>query len=151
MGPQQGGGEMAGINTGKVVAGGLLAGLVMNIGDIFINVVLLAAEFRAGLERLGLDPVAAESGSVMATWITVDFLLGIVLVWSYAAMRPRFGPGPKTAILAAIPLFAGITLIMFGLTVMGFFTMGLFAKSTVCSAVNAAISAVAGAWLYREA
>jgi hypothetical protein len=29
--------------------------------------------------------------------------------------------------------------------------MSLFAKSTVFSAVNAAISAVAGAWLYKEA
>ena len=141
---------MAGVNTGKIVAGGLLAGLVLNIGDFLINAVIMAADFRAGLERLGLDPGVMESSSVALTWIVVDFLLGLLLVWTYAAMRPRFGPGPKTALLAAFPIFAGITLIMLGLTNMGFFTMGIFVKSTVFSAINTAIGAVAGAWLYRE-
>lgn len=27
-------------------------------------------------------------------WVVTDFLLGILIVWSYAAMRPRFGPAP---------------------------------------------------------
>jgi hypothetical protein len=141
---------MAGVNTGKIVAGGLLAGLVLNIGDFLINAVIMAADYRAGLERLGLDPAALESPSVALTWIVVDFLIGLLLVWTYAAMRPRFGPGPKTALLAAFPIYAGITLIMLGFTNMGFFTMGVFVKSSVFTAINAAIGAVVGAWLYRE-
>lgn len=141
---------MAGVNSGKIVAGGLLAGLVLNIGDFLINGVFMAADFRAGMERLGLDPAAMESGSVALTWIAVDFLMGLLLVWTYAAMRPRFGPGPQTAILAAFPLFTAVTLIMFGFTMMGFFTTGVFVKSTLFSLVNVAIGAIAGAWLYRE-
>jgi hypothetical protein len=76
--------------------------------------------------------------------------MGLLLVWTYAAMRPRFGPGPQTAILAAFPLFTAVTLIMFGFTMMGFFTTGVFVKSTLFSLVNVAIGAIAGAWLYRE-
>ena len=141
---------MAGINSGKIVTAGLLAGLVLNIGDFVINGVLMAGEFQAGMERLGLDPAAMETGAVAVSWITVDFLLGLLIVWTYAAMRPRFGPGPKTALLAAFPLFTAVTLVLFGFTMMGFFTTSVFVKSTIFSAVNVAIGAVAGAWLYKE-
>ena len=36
-------------------------------------------------------------------WFTfVDFLFGIFLVWVYAAVRPRYGAGPATAIKAGL-------------------------------------------------
>ena len=141
---------MARINMGKVVVAGLLAGLVLNVGDFLINGVLMAADFQATATRLGLDPAVMDSGSTIATWVIVDFVMGIVLVWNYAAVRPRFGPGPATAIVGAVAPFLAITLIMFGLTGMGFFTMAIFVKSTLFSAINFAIGAVAGAWLYSE-
>ena len=28
--------------------------------------------------------------------------MGLLLVWLYAAIRPRFGPGPRTATYAAL-------------------------------------------------
>lgn len=141
---------MAGINVAKVIVGGLLAGLLLNIGDFIINAVLLADDFRAGLQRLGLDPATMESASVTMTWVAVDFVLGILLVWTYAAMRPRFGPGAKTAVLAFVPSFVSITAIMFGLTRMGFFETGLFTTSTILAAVNTIIAALGGAWAYKE-
>lgn len=141
---------MARINMGKVVVAGLLAGLVLNVGDFLINAVFMAADFQATATRLGLDPAALESGSVIATWVIVDFVMGIVLVWNYAAVRPRFGAGPATAILGALAPFLAVTLVMLGFTGMGFFTMTLFVKSTLFSAINFAIGAVAGAWLYSE-
>jgi hypothetical protein len=136
---------------GKVVAGGLLAGLVLNLGDMIINGVLLAADFEASMARLGLDPAVLTSVPVAVTWIAVDFLVGLLLVWSYAAMRPRFGPGPKTAILGAVPLVGGVTLVLFGFTMMGYFTSAVFVKGTIASVINAAIGAVVGAWMYSEA
>jgi hypothetical protein len=142
---------MAGINTGKVVAGGLLAGLVFNIGDFIINGFLMAADYTAAMTRLGLDPAVMQTASVALSWIAVDFLLGLLVVWTYAANRPRFGPGPRTAVLAAVPMFASVTLVLFGFTGMGWFTMPLFLKGTACSIVNAVVGSLAGAWAYREA
>jgi hypothetical protein len=92
-----------------------------------------------------------ESASVAVSWIIVDFLFGILVVWNYAAIRPRFGPGVKTALLAAFPLWGAVTLILFGFTNMGLFTMPLFIKGTIYSVVNTAIGSVAGAWAYKEA
>ena len=35
-------------------------------------------------------------------FIVVDFVLGLIVVWTYAAMRPRFGPGPKGLMAAEV-------------------------------------------------
>src|SRR6476659_2308920 len=93
---------MASINFGRVVAGGLVAGVVANALDFVTNTYILAADWAAFAPTRNLDPAALQSGPVAATWIMVDFILGVLLVWAYAAMRPRFGPGPKTAIAAGL-------------------------------------------------
>jgi hypothetical protein len=141
---------MSGINTGKVLVGGLLAGLVYNALDIVTGLVLMGDEFRANAQRLGLDPAAMESGTAMAVWIAIDFLLGILVVWTYAAMRPRFGPGPKTAILAALVPYIAITLMMFGLTHGGMMTMSIWMKMAAISLITMNVGAVLGAWAYHE-
>ena len=89
---------MASINTGKVVAGGLLAGLVANAFDFVTNTYLLAPDWQALATAHNMDPAAMTSPAVAGTWIAIDFLFGILLVWTYAAIRPRFGAGAKTAI-----------------------------------------------------
>ena len=138
------------MNTGKVVVGGLVAGVVMNVGDFLINTQLLAAENTAFLRRLNLDPAAMESLSGMLPWIVVDFLMGVLLVWTYAAIRPRFGPGVSTAIIAALIPFLAVTLVLAGFTSMGVFTTGMFIKGSIAALVNVSVGSVAGAWAYTE-
>ena len=139
------------INTGKVVTGGLLAGLVFNIGDFVINAVLMAEDNRQFLTRLGLNPAAMENFQGMLPWIIIDFLMGILVVWTYAAIRPRFGQGQRTAVRAALIPFIGITLVLAGFTSMGVFTTAVFLKGTALSLINMALGAIAGAWAYSEA
>lgn len=33
-------------------------------------------------------------------FVCVDLAMGIWAIWLYAAIRPRYGPGPRTAIIA---------------------------------------------------
>lgn len=139
------------MNTGKVIVGGLVAGLVFNIGDFVINTMLLAADNAEFLKRLGIDPATMESVSGMAPWIVIDFLFGLLVVWTYAAIRPRFGPGVSTAIIAGVIPYLGATLVLAGFTSMGVFPTAMFIKGSVASLVNTAIGSVAGAWLYTEA
>lgn len=141
---------MSAVNTGKVLVGGLLAGLVYNAFDLVTGMVLMGDEFRANAQRLGLDPAAMESGTSMAVWITIDFLLGLLVVWTYAAIRPRFGPGPKTAILAALVPYIAISLMMFGMTHGGMITMSIWLKMTAISLISMSVGAVLGAWAYHE-
>lgn len=141
---------MSAINTGKVLIGGLLAGLVLNALDTVTGMLIMADEFKANAQRLGLDPAAMESGSAMAVWITVDFLLGILIVWTYAAMRPRFGPGPKTAVMAGLVPYVAIALILLGLTNGGMMTWSIWMKMTPLALISASVAAIAGAWAYSE-
>ena len=136
------------INLARVFLGGLVAGAVANVFDFVVNDFLLVEDMQRMIQRFGLTD-AAGSG-VAITWVVVDFILGILLVWTYAAMRPRFGPGPKTAIAAGLTLFAAITAMMVGFTRMGLFATPLFLKASVFSLVTMCVASVAGAWLYRE-
>ena len=142
---------MAAINTGKVVAGGLLAGLVANAFDFVTNTYILAADWSAWAASHGLDPAAMTAPKVAGTWIAIDFIFGILLVWTYAAMRPRFGPGVKTAVLAGLVIYIAPTLVLFGFTMMGMMSLGLFVKGSCSAIISTLVASIAGAAIYTEA
>ena len=142
---------MPGINTGKVITGGLLAGLVLNVLDFANNALFLGEEFRANAIRLGLDPAAAETPAAIATWVIIDFLLGVLIVFTYAAIRPRFGPGPRTAIIAGLVPYLAIGLVLFGFMTGGLLTSAGYFKALVFSLITTIVGAVVGAWAYKEA
>lgn len=141
---------MASINLGRVVAGGLVAGVVANAIDFVSNTYVLASDIAAWAPTRNLDPAAMNSGPVAATWIVVDFIFGLLLVSTYAAMRPRLGAGPKTAVLAGLALWGAVTLILFGFTQMGVFSMALFVKGSIAALINTLAASVAGAAVYKE-
>ena len=141
---------MASINLGRVVAGGLVAGVVANAIDFVSNTYVLASDIAAWAPTRNLDPAAMNSGPVAATWIVVDFIFGLLLVFTYAAMRPRFGAGPKTAILAGLALYLTVTVILFGFTQMGLLSMALFVKGSLCAIVSTLAASLAGAAVYKE-
>ena len=114
---------MGQINTGRVILGGLVAGLVINIGETILNIPILGAESDAALQALGLEPFG---GSVIAVFVAMGFLLGLLTVWLYAAMRPRFGPGPKTAVIAGLVVWVlGVVLASIGYGMLGLFPVRL--------------------------
>jgi len=141
---------MSGINTGKVIVGGLVAGVVFNVLDILNGMLIMAEDFKANAVRLGLDPAAGESSAAIATWVVIDFLAGILVVWTYAAMRPRFGPGPKTAAYAGLVIWVSVNLIMFGLTTTGMMTMATVVKMALIQLVITMAGSITGAAVYKE-
>lgn len=141
---------MASINLGRVVAGGLVAGVVANAIDFVTNTYVLAADIAAWAPTRNLDPAAMNSGPVAATWIVIDFLFGLLLVSTYAAMRPRLGAGPKTAVLAGLALWFAATIVLFGFTQMGVFSMALFVKGSIGALINTLVASVVGAAVYKE-
>jgi len=91
---------MGKINLKGVIIGGLVAGVVLNIVDFILFTVILKDEMAAMMQAMG-KPATMATGTI--AWFTfVDFLFGIFLVWVYAAVRPRYGAGPATAIKAGL-------------------------------------------------
>ncbi len=142
---------MASINTGRVVAGGLVAGVVTNACDMLWHMTVMQDDMAAMAQKFGMDPAAAQSMSAAAPWIVIDFLFGILIVWTYAAMRPRFGPGPKTALIAGITLYLAVTAVLYGFTSMGMMPMGALARGSAAELVSTVLGSLAGAAVYKEA
>lgn len=139
---------MNAINTKRVILGGLAAGLVINVSETLLNVPVLGAEMEASLAKLNLPPVG---GSAIALFVGLSFVLGIVLVWLYAAIRPRFGPGPKTAVIAGLVVwFLAYFYASLGMGAMGFFPTRLLTISVMWGLVELLLAATVGAWLYKE-
>jgi hypothetical protein len=139
------------INTKKVVLGGLAAGFVMNVIDFVFNMYVVGARMKA--ETDAFKPGLADqmnTTSVMVSYIIMDFALGILLVWTYAAIRPRFGPGAKTAVYAAILFWLLGGIFYSGYLHMGMMSMGLWWTFAFVGLVNFLISAWVGAKLYTE-
>jgi hypothetical protein len=136
------------INVGRVVLGGLLAGLVINISEYVLNEIVLGPQVMAELTRLNLPPIG---GGAVAVFIALGFALGIVLVWMYAAIRPRFGAGPKTAMCAAATVwFLAYVYSSVSFGAIGIMSIGLIVTALVWGLVELLVAGVAGAWLYRE-
>lgn len=142
---------MASINTGRVVVGGLVGGVVGNVCDWTWNMTVMKDDMMAMAQRFGVDPAAAQSLSATAPWILIDFAIGFLTVFTYAAMRPRFGPGPKTALIAGITLYLAVTAVIYGFTSMGMMTMGAFGRGSATAFVSVMLASLAGAAVYKEA
>lgn len=140
---------MGKINIGRVTAGGVLAGLVINASETLVNAVWLGKDWEAALQALG--KASAMGPAMMAINIAWGFIMGVFVVWLYAAIRPRFGPGPRTAAIAAAAAWLpGYFLSLLPPAVMGMFPMRLMAIGIVLGLVELLVGAQLGARVYRE-
>ena len=139
---------MGKINIGRVMAGGLLAGLVINIGEIILNGVLIADQMNAAVAARNLPPVG---GREIVSFVVMCFGLGIATVWLYAAIRTRFGPGVPTAVLnGAVVWFFAYLWPSMGDAVMQMFPTNLISVVAAWSLAEIVLASIAGASVYRE-
>ena len=139
---------MGSINWTRVVLGGLLAGLVINVIQ-GVQGFLTMADWQAAMASKDL-PMTADPAT-MVFYLALGFLIGIVAVWLYAAVRPRLGPGPATAVKVACAAW----LLWYVPATSVYLSFGIFpARLLVITAlgglVNIVVATLAGAWLYRE-
>lgn len=138
---------MGRINVKGVIIGGLIAGLVLNVLDYLVWGVWLAPDINATLQSAGKKPADA----FIPLFILLDFIYGIVLIYLYAAIRPRFGAGPGTAVQAGLIVWiiAGL-LHAVGEAPLGLLPERVYVLGTMAGLVVFLLGAVAGARFYRE-
>jgi hypothetical protein len=139
---------VAGIRMNRVLMGGLVAGLIINIGETILNVPLAGAALEEALLARNLPPVG---GGAIAYFVIMCFLLGVLMVWTYAAVRPRLGPGPKTAlIVGALAWFMTLAWSGGSQAAMGIMPLKLTLVGLAWGLGEMMIASMAGAKLYRE-
>jgi hypothetical protein len=139
---------MGGINVTRWLAGGVVAGVVMWVIEGAASL-LYVEEMQKAMESLGVSMEMTAGTWVMT--VLMSLLTGLVLVFFYAAARPRFGPGPKTAIIVAVALFIGGMLVsLMGYGMMGFYPTRLLLIWGGIGFVEMILVSLAGACVYRE-
>jgi hypothetical protein len=141
---------MGTINLKRVVVAGLAAGVVFFLTDAVADELVVGNEIRAGLRAIG-KPEPQESAAMFAYLLWFCSIFGIALVWLYAAIRPRFGPGPGTAIRAGLAawFFFGV-IDALGWAPLGFVPVRVYLIGNVAWVIQTLLAATVGGWLYRE-
>ncbi len=138
---------MGRINLKSVILGGIVTGIVLNVYDFLMYGIVLRAEFEAAMQAIGkaMDPNA------MYVFVVVDLLFGIWAVWLYAAIRPRFGPGPRTALIAGLFMWLGFGVLhAVSEAPIGIFPTALMVKGVGTALVAWPLAIAAGAKFYSE-
>src|SRR5262252_1570831 len=140
---------MAHTNRGRVILGGLLAGVVINVVEYVTNGIVLRQAWGQAMQTLGKP--ADLSASAVVIFNIWGFLLGIAAVWIYAAIRPRYGAGPRTAVRAGLVAWVlAVFLANLGNYALGLFPTRLLVITTVVALAEIVAGTLAGAWLYKE-
>jgi hypothetical protein len=138
------------LNQSRIIVGGLAAGLTMNVIDAITNGFLLGARWNVETEALNPGLMAKVGASGTLGWVIVDFILGILTVWVYAAIRPRLGPGPRTAFIAALVIWLAAHVAYASYAFMGYYSWSLIGASSIGGVVAALAGGYVGARLYTE-
>jgi hypothetical protein len=136
------------INTAGVIKGGLVAGLIINISQTVLNIPVVGAQMEAALAARNLPDVG---GAAVGIFVALCFALGLLMVWLYAAVRPRLGPGPQTAACVGLVIWFLIHIWgALGAGAMGFFPWNLAITTIVWGLGESVLAAIAGAYFYTE-
>jgi len=136
-------------NWMRVFLGGLLAGVVIIILGFATFAMYLKKLYEPAMEALG-QPMRTSSGFYVFA-IVSSLIAGILAVWLYSAIRPRYGAGAKTAVIAG--LFSWVLSSLgpdISLGAMGFFPANLMVIDTLTGLVIYVVATLLGAWAYKE-
>ena len=139
------------INWRRVILGGLVAGVVMNISEAALHGGVLAQDGMDLLKSLNVSytPVASDLLAV----ILMTFVLGIAGVWLYAAILPRYGQGSKTAIVAGLAVWVLAHLwsgIYIGAGLTGLIGPRMAYLPVAWGLIEAPLTVLVGALIYKE-
>ena len=133
------------MNWSRVLLCGLLAGVVW---------ILLGAIVTASLGRdfaaLPHNRLAAPTPGFLLLNVAIDLLEGVSILWLYAAIRPAYGPGWKTAIIAAFAWWCIVSLGDATWCSFGLFPPRTVVPLTIGTLPALILATIAGARFYRE-
>jgi len=140
---------MGRINIGRLILGGIVAGIVGDILGYIVDGVMLAPQWAAGMTALGRTEFSVGQNVLFNI---MGLVYGIFTIWLYAAIRARYGAGPKTAVYAGVAAWVAGSLLpntFMGATAL--FPTGLIVMTTAAAIIESVVAALAGAALYKEA
>ena len=139
------------INVTRVAMGGAVAGIVHFGVTGVVNGVVLSAPLQDWLRGAGALLHPPSPAISMTLWGLMSLTYGLIGVWTYAAIRPRFGAGPKAALLAGFSVWLMSKLaVAFDLTALGIVPFEIVVGQAIGGLIAVVLGVLLGAWMYRE-
>lgn len=139
---------MSGINVQRWMLGGLAAGILLWLLEGAASMIYME-DMAAVMAEHNLAMEMDSSGLILS--LLVSLLVGFTAVFFYAAARPRFGPGPRTAVIVAVGLSMGGFLVsLLGYAMLGLFPTRMLVMWGVIGFAEMIVITLAGAWVYKE-
>jgi hypothetical protein len=135
------------LSLSRLLQGGLLAGLLVNLIDVPNSALLVAPDWNRVLAAQGIVP---DGPAIGAYFTAVHFVYGVLIVATYAIMRARYGGGAWTAVGATGLLLVVQRMFGFGAVVMGQMPASIWLRFSLSMVVGSVAGGLAGAWLYER-
>ncbi len=137
---------MGKINWGRVFLCGILTGVVFYLLQLVVFVFALGqTDFAAAVQAAGRPRFPPLP-------FTLHVAIGIWTMWLYAAIRPRYGPGAKTAAVAGFAMWVigGLVGALWVSLRLVPIPLGALVGPLAVSLPTTIVAAVVGAWPYKE-
>ena len=142
---------MSKMNVPRILAGGLVSGLVMNVGEAALHAGVLGPDTETLYKKL--QAPLPNPATTIPLLVGMTFLLGLVSIWLYAALYPKLGGKVKTAMIAALVVWilahvwSGVYI---GAGYAGIMTPKLAWIPVIWGLFESSLGTLAGSVLYRE-
>jgi len=136
------------VNWGRFILGALIVAAICFVSDGFLHQRVVTEQWQAVYDALGATP-PDHSGFAMVWFLVYEAGRGFLAMYVYVLLRPRLGPGVKTATWAGV-----VTWVAFSLTApaqfipIGFYSTMLWFSVAVYQLVFTIIAAIVGAAPY---
>src|SRR4051812_32832828 len=139
------------INMRRVLVGGLIAGAVLCAIDVAMYGAVLKAPMAVAWKAVG-RPAMTDTQRDLEVPLSLlfDFAAGVVLMWVYAAIRPRFGGGAVTALRAGLATWLFASILCAGFSAQGIMPPGVLIITTLVLLAEYPLAVVIGARFYSE-
>ncbi len=137
---------MGKINWIRVFLCGLVAGFVWTLLSIVL-LLLVGGDLMAALRAA--QPNVLSRGVHVFMFIS-NLAAGIWAIWLYAMVRPRFGPGPKTAAIVGLGWWFIVSLQSAKWVALGIVPIKVTLAPLAATLPAILAATLTGAWLYKD-
>lgn len=133
----------------------IVAGIITFIVDIFLE---LMVESIIGPVFFSQAFTEWYQGIEVQNWVFtnqfLDLSIGLLncmlLIWLYAALRPMFGVGAKTALITSLFWFIFVSAFAINLANIGYFSMTIALLESIYMLIELPIALLVGAYIYEK-
>ncbi len=140
------------INAGRVIPGGAAGAAIVFIVAGLLPGITLDSDLKVWHQSTN-NLYTHPSRSVATVFFALmSLLFGLTGTWIYAGIRPRYGPGPKTAVLAGVLVWLSGWLT----AALGHMALGDYPQTKLVIVpcmwgfIGAILATLAGAAIYKE-